>query len=159
MRKRTGQSILWNMSCVHIHNLHSCIVCSINILRYINTTLPSLYVDAWIDREYRQTTANNNISKQISRKPPKEPDKNSTYHERQVKFSRLLLGLPAVWMLAAAAAAADDVPAARGPGCATRCARGHRRPVPVRLRPAVRDPRRLSAQLHHRRPHNQALPQ
>jgi hypothetical protein len=39
-----------------------------------------------------------------------------------VKFSRLLLGLPAVWMLAAAAAAADDFPAARGlPGCATRC--------------------------------------
>ncbi|KAG2635613.1 putative wall-associated receptor kinase-like 16 [Panicum virgatum] len=35
----------------------------------------------------------------------------------EMKFSWLLLGLPAVWMLAAAA----DVPAARGPGCSARC--------------------------------------
>ncbi|CAN6167309.1 unnamed protein product [Urochloa humidicola] len=38
-----------------------------------------------------------------------------------MKFPRLLLCLPAVWALAAAAAAVD-VPAARGrPGCSTRC--------------------------------------
>jgi len=52
---------------------------------------------------------------------PKNQTKTPHIMRDMVKFSRLLLGLPAVWMLAAAAAAADDVPAARGPGCATRC--------------------------------------
>ena len=41
----------------------------------------------------------------------------------EMKFSwLLLLGLLAVWMLAAVSAAADvPAPAARGPGCSTRC--------------------------------------
>jgi len=39
-----------------------------------------------------------------------------------MEFSRLvLLCLPAVWALATTAGAAADVPAARSPGCATRC--------------------------------------
>ncbi|CAL5063665.1 unnamed protein product [Urochloa decumbens] len=38
-----------------------------------------------------------------------------------MEFARRLLLIPAAWLLAAAGAAAADLPAARSPGCATRC--------------------------------------